>query len=166
MHRLDKAQIVGNTGCARQQFAKPRSRFTVLPEFKFRRCNWESRLPAVHGREPLTVADIFRQILIEVILHQRFVIEEILLSRRTGLERVDHKLRCDVLIGKTRHTGSVSAVSGSGFANSDVKSIEPSVSPDCFKNVRPAKPVFTSLRHQLRMESDRKRQLATTMLGA
>ena len=89
---LDDADVVGDLGGVRQQFAEPRAALAVLRELEDRRRGRKFRLIRRHAGEPLAHADGIRQIRSAPRLQVRLVIEEIELRRRAVLEEINHAL--------------------------------------------------------------------------
>ena len=92
VQRLDEAEVVGDRGGVRQQFADPRAALAVLLELELARRDRERLLRRGHAGEPLPLADRIGQLLREEILQLRLVIEQIDLRRAAGLEEIDDAL--------------------------------------------------------------------------
>jgi len=93
VQRAHPADVIGILGEIRQQLCvHHHAALARRTERKFRRRDGETRLPAGHRGESLTVADALRQVFVIIGLHLRLVVEQIHLRRSTDHVQVDHAL--------------------------------------------------------------------------
>ncbi len=92
MHRLDKAQFVGDAGRVRQQLAEPCPRLAVTREPKPRRRDGKTCLARGHAREPLPHPNGLGQLGCPEIGQFWLIVEQVHLRRPARLEQVDDPL--------------------------------------------------------------------------
>ena len=89
VHRSDLAPVVCKASHVGHEFAEPHAGLAVLSEFEHGGSDREFALPGGHGREPLTLANRFWEILTASVFQIGFGIEKIHLRGCPGLEQVD-----------------------------------------------------------------------------
>ena len=93
VERADDRPLVGEARHVRHQLAEPRAALAILIELEHARRDREFRLPAGHGRQPLSFADARRQVFAAPRRELRLRVEKVHLRRRAALEKIDDALR-------------------------------------------------------------------------